>query len=127
MSRLVTVLGGAVILMGVLVAVSPEQWLSVVDWESRTGQYVATAIRVVSGLILILGASATRYPKGFRIVGVVLLLLGLAVLLIPLESWSTLLRWTTSWPLPVMRVGGVVASLLGAFIIYAARPEPSQD
>ena len=127
MSKLVTVLGGAVIFMGVLMAVSPAQWLSVVDWESRTGQHVAAAMRVVSGLILILGASATRYPKGFRIVGVLLLLLGLVVLLIPLESWSTLLRWATSLPLPVIRVGGVGASLLGAFIIYAARPEPSRD
>lgn len=125
MSTLVTVLGGAVILMGVFLALSPEQWISLVDWESRTGQFVAAAMRVGSGLILFVGASATRYPKGFRLVGVLVLLVGLAIPFVPLDSWSALIRWGTSWPLAVYRVGGAGATLLGAFIIYAAWPERS--
>ena len=57
-------LGVAFILMGLWVAVFPDQLVSIVDWESQQGLYVAAGLRVVIGLVLVLSASSTRYPKG---------------------------------------------------------------
>jgi hypothetical protein len=79
MSVLAMVLGVAFMLAGVVVAVSPERLLSVVDWGSRRGRYIAVAMRVVTGLVLILAAPASRSPTGFRILGALMLLAGLVI------------------------------------------------
>ena len=54
MSKLVMGLGVAFILVGLWVAVFPAQLVSIVDWESRQGLYVAAGLRVVIGLVLVL-------------------------------------------------------------------------
>ncbi len=119
---LAMVLGVAFILVGVLVAVSPERLLSLADWESRRGLYIAAALRVVSGLVLILAAPASRSPTGFRIVGAIALLAGLVLPPIPTDRWTTFIRWWTKEHRNLYRASATVAILLGTFIVYAALP-----
>jgi hypothetical protein len=95
MLTLAMVLGVAIILAGVLVAVSPERLLSVADWESRRGLYIAAAMRVITGLVLILAAPASRSPTGFRIIGAIALLAGLVFPLLPTDRWAAFIRWWT--------------------------------
>ncbi|MDB4324785.1 hypothetical protein N9971_00410 [bacterium] len=128
MSRLVIGLGGVFILLGLWVLILPDQVVSIVDWESRQGVYVAAAMRIVTGLILLLSASATRYPKGLRIFGVLILLAGLGLLFIPVETWSGLIRWWLVENLVIYRVcGGFVGMLVGIFLVHAALPRRSAD
>ena len=125
-SKLVMAVGGAMIVMGLTIAAFPEQFFAVVDWESRAGQYIAAAIRIVVGLILLFAASETRVPTGFRIFGGLVLLAGVVLPLIPLELWAALIRWVTFESPAVIRIGaGVGGSLLGAFLVHAARPGQS--
>ena len=124
MSRLVMALGVVFILMGLWVVVFPDQLVSIVDWESRQGLNVAAGMRVVTGLLLVLSASSTRYPKGLRIFGGLVLLAGLGLPFIPIDIWAGLIQWWLVENLVIYRVGGgVVGMLLGAFLVHAAQPE----
>ena len=124
MSKPVAALGGIVILMGLWIAVFPEQLVSVVDGESRAGLYTAASIRIITGLLLIFSASATRYPGGLRIFGALVLLVGLILPFVPLELWAGLIRWWLVEQRVVMRVGaGVGGVLLGGILVYASLPE----
>ncbi len=122
MSTLAMVLGVAIILIGVLVAVSPERLLSVTDWESRRGLYIAATTRVVTGLVLILAAPASRSPTGFRIIGAIALIAGLVFPLIPTDRWAEFIQWWTQEHRTLYRASAPVAILVGAFIAYAALP-----
>jgi hypothetical protein len=116
------VFGVVILLAGVLVAVSPERLLSVADWESRRGLYIAAATRIVTGLVLILAAPVSKSPIGFRIIGAIALLAGLVFPLIPIDRWAGFIRWWTQEHRALYRASAAVAILLGAFIAYAALP-----
>ena len=128
MFRLVIGLGGVFILLGLWVLILPDQVVSIVDWESRQGLHVAAGMRVVTGLVLLLSASATRYPNGLRIFGVLILLAGLSLPFIPIDTWSGLIHWWLVENLVIYRLGGgVVGILLGSFLVHAALPKRSAD
>ena len=91
MTRLVTGFGIVFILMGLWVAAVPNQLVSIVDWGSRQGLYIAAGMRVVAGLGLLLSASSTRYPKGLRVFGGLVLLAGLGLPFIPVDTWARLI------------------------------------
>jgi len=119
-------LGVAILLMGVSIGVSPAWFLGLADWESQGGLYLAAAMRIISGLVLILGASASRYPVGLRIFGAVVLLAGLVLLFIPLDLWTGLIEWLTDEHATVLRMGGGAGgTLVGLFLVHAARPKRS--
>ncbi|MBT8488167.1 MAG: hypothetical protein HKN72_16930 [Gemmatimonadetes bacterium] len=123
MSKVLTALGFAMILAGIFIAFLPDLFFSAFDWDSRSGQLSAAGIRVVAGLVFLFGASATRYPAGFRILGVVVLAAGAAIALAPAELWAALLQLVTSDYLSLTRFGAAIGGpLLGGFIVHAARP-----
>ena len=126
MSRLVMGLGVVFLLLGLWIAVVPDQVLSIVDWESRQGLYLAAGMRIVLGLLLILSASATRYPMGIRIFGGAVLVAGLCLLFIPIDLWMRLMHWAVLGN-PFFRVGGGLFGLLfGTFLVYVAKPGRSK-
>ena len=122
MSTLAMVIGFAFIFLGVLVAVSPERLLSFTDWGSRRGLYTAAAMRVFTGLVLILAAPASRSPTGFRIIGAIALLAGVVFTLVPTDRWAAFIRWWTKEHRALYRASAALAILLGAYIAYAALP-----
>jgi len=124
MAKLVMGLGLVFILMGLVVLISPDRLVSLADWESRQGLYLAAGTRIIFGLVLLLSASYTRYPKGLRIFGGLVLLAGLSFPLIPTEVWTGIIRWWLVEHLDAYRFGGgLVGILLGSFLVHAALPE----
>ena len=124
MSKLVIGLGVVFILMGAWIVLFPDQLLSAADWESRQGLYIAAGIRVVTGLVLLLSASATRYPRGLRVFGGLVLLVGLGLPFLPIHLWAEVMQFWLSEHFGVYRVvGGVVGMLMGAFLVHAALPK----
>jgi hypothetical protein len=123
-SKLVFTLGVVILLMGMSIGVAPEWFLGLTDWESRGGQNIAASIRVISGLALMLGAPASRYPTGLRVLGAVVLLAGLVLLVLPHGVWVGLIAWFIGGHATLIRVGGGVgATLLGLFLVHASRPK----
>lgn len=128
MSKLVVSLGAFFILFSLWVLVDPVQVVSVYDWESRQGLYLAAGLRVVFGFCLVLGASSTRYPKGLRIFGGLLILAGIGLPFLPIEWWQELIRWWLVENLEAYRVGGgAFGVLLGAFLVHAGSAERPTD
>ena len=122
----VMALGVVIILMGLWIIALPDQLLGITDWESRQGLWMAAAMRVVTGLVLVLSASGTRYPKGLRIFGVFVLFVGLSLPFVPLDLWAGLINWWLVEKAAIVRVaGGLGGLLLGAFFVYAALPDRS--
>lgn len=125
MSKPIIVLGVFILLMGVLIGLGGG-FLDPTNWESQAGLYGAASIRIVSGLILIWGASSSRYPVGLRIFGAVALLAGLILLFLPLEMWAGLLGWAFGGHTTLIRIVGLVGgTLLGLFLIHAGWPKNS--
>ena len=124
MSKLISAVGVVLILMSVSVGIFPEWFLTLADWDSQGGLYIAAAMRVVIGLILIVAAPASRYPTGLRIFGVVVLLAGIVIVFIPLDLWVGLIGWLTVDNFAFFRIGGGVGgALLGMFLVHAAQRE----
>ncbi len=123
MAKLVTALGVVFVLFGLWVAVFPEQLVSMADWESRGGLNLAASMRVITGLVLMAAAPVTRYPKGLRIFGTLILLAGLVLFLVPLEFWAGLMQFWLIEQLPAYRVGAAMVGVpLGAFLTHASLP-----
>jgi hypothetical protein len=124
MSKPMAVLGGAIILMGVWIGVMPEGLMEAADWESRTGLYIAASIRIFTGLFLIFTASGTRYPKGLKIFGGLVLFIGLVMPFVPLDLWAKLIQWAMVEQPGAFRVGGSLGGfLLGGFLVHASMPK----
>jgi hypothetical protein len=89
--------------------------------------YVIAAIRIAFGLILVLGASASRAPKLLRILGYVILILGVTTgltgLLAVRSARAAIESWTQQGP-GVVRLTGVLVLAFGGFIVYACAPSP---
>jgi hypothetical protein len=125
-SKLVMGAGGVFILIALVVLVAPDLLVSAADWESRGGQNLAGAMRVVFGGLFALAAPSTRYPKGMRVFGGVLVVAGFVVVAIPNELWAGLIHQWLVQDLTAFRFGGaLVGVLLGSFLIHASRPEGS--
>jgi hypothetical protein len=120
MSKLAVAVGFLYVLMGATLAVSADWFLSVVDWESRQGLYVSAGIRGVVGLVLLVAAPTSRFPRVFRVIGVIALAAGLLMPFLPIEFWGEVIRWWTVDHLMLFRtLLAVAATLAGSFIVYA--------
>ncbi len=69
MLKATTVVGAAMMLGGIGLALFPESLSSSIDIESRSFIYFAAAARVGLGVVLILAASDSRSPIGLRVLG----------------------------------------------------------
>ena len=123
MTKLAMAIGGVLILGSAWVAIFPEALLSIVDFESRTFIYLAALARFTMGLVLILGASGSRFPTPLRILGGLMVLGGLVLPFIPTDFLVGVVGWAAKH-LTFYRVAGSAAGmLLGGFIAYAGLPE----
>jgi len=123
MWKLAVAVGLVYVLLGLALAVSPEWFLSALDWESRQGLYVSAGIRVVVGIVLLLAASTSRFPRVFRVIGAIALAAGLVLPFVSIEFWGEVMRWWTVDHLPLFRTFiSTGATLGGAFIAFAAAP-----
>ena len=123
MSKLAMVVGVLYFLLGVAIAVAPEWFLALVDWPSRQGLYVAAGIRVIVGLVLLLAAQASRFPRVFRVIGAIALAAGMILPFVSIDLWGEWMRYWTVDQLTVFRTMlAISGTIFGAFVMYAAAP-----
>jgi hypothetical protein len=90
--------------------------------------YAAGAIRVAMGLVLILAASSSRWPRILRALGVVVCLQGLAgTLFFGLERARAIMEWEAMQGTALLRVGAVVALAAGGFVAFAVAKRPPEE
>jgi len=115
-STTVAVLGG----LGI---VAPTALLSVADvFLTSQGLWLAAALRIVLGSALVLAASGSRFPRALRVIGVVIVVAGIATPLIGVERARAIVEWETARGPAAMRIPAAFAFAMGLFLAYATAP-----
>jgi hypothetical protein len=108
------------VVLAVVGLVSPDTVTSVRrhNFATPTGTYTAAAVRLAMGLVVILGATASRAPKTLRVLGALMCAQGLSATILGPEHARTVLEWETTRP-ALLRAGGIVALASGVFMAFA--------
>lgn len=94
MKSLALVVAGVLVTLGVVALVLPEALIGVGrDMVSPAGLWAAAAVRVGSGLVLMLAARWSRSPGLLRAIGAVVLVGGMASPLFGVEAARARLDW----------------------------------
>jgi hypothetical protein len=89
------------------------------------GFYVVAAVRIAFSLILISAASASRAPKALRVLGFIILILGVTTALtgfVAIGRAERAIEWWLQQGPGVMRLTGLPILILGGFIAFACAP-----
>jgi uncharacterized membrane protein YidH (DUF202 family) len=109
--------------MGALGVASPSRLLAVVRrFQTPTGLFFVAAIRIVLGLALLFTAPTSRAPELIRILGVVIIVMGIITPFFGLERFRRLLDWWSAQGPAFVRVWAIVALALGLALAYAIVP-----
>ena len=87
--------------------------------------YVIAAVRIVFGLILISVSPASQAPKALRVLGYVILILGISTAITGLVGVGRArgaIEWWLQQGSGVLRLTAVIVLALGAFVAYACAP-----
>ena len=90
--------------------------------ETATGLYVAAGIRLVFGVALFFAAPTSRAPRTLRVLGVVVIVAGLAMPVVGIEFFRSQVDWWSTRGPGFHRAWGVFALLFSALLAYALVP-----
>jgi len=106
--------------MGVLGLVSPAKMVSYVSrWQSKTGLWAASIIRLAFGISLWLVAPASRAPVVLQVLAVVSVVSALVLPLVGVSRFKSILSWWSSRSPVFIRVWLAVAVVFGVFILWS--------
>jgi hypothetical protein len=116
-------IGIVVILVGAIFLMAPSVLLSLVPFViTPSGLYAIAALRIGLGLVVVLAAPASRAPRTLRVLGVMVIIAGLATPSFGVARSRAVLEWLTgTGPLFARLIGGVLMAM-GGFLVYAFRP-----
>jgi len=109
------------IVVGMMGLASPDSVTSVrrLYFATPVGLYMAGAVRVAMGLVVILSAPASRAPRTLRALGAVMCMQGLAATLLGPDHARAILEWETMQGNALLRVGAAVALAAGGIMAFA--------
>src|SRR5262249_4724397 len=122
------VFGICISAVGAVGAIAPSGlvWLAQQFVTSgAVGFYVIAVVRVAFGLILISVAPASLAPKALRVLGYVILILGITTALTGLVAFGRAqgaIEWWLRQDSGVLRLTAVLVLALGGFVAYACAP-----
>jgi hypothetical protein len=115
--------------LGAVAIVEPTVLLAIArPLLTPAGLYAAAALRLVLGTALFVSAPTSRAPKTLRVLGVIIIVGGLATPLIGVERARAIVEWWAAQGSGFMRVWAGVALAFGLFLAYAIAPQtPRSD
>ena len=121
MTVFIIIFGTLTCLAGIVIFVNPEIVFGFLRKHSDKIelQILAVAIRLVLGAFLIYQSGASKYPFVIEIIGWLSIVAALFFAVIGRNNFSKLMAWALSRVKTLGRVGGVIASAFGAFLIHA--------
>ena len=120
MKSLALLVGLLILVLGLVGAVAPGVLVTIGQRSvTPAGLYVVAALRVIIGLVLFGASSASRMPRTFRVVGIVVLVAGLTTPFLGVERARAIMNWMLAPGPVVMRLWALVAVAIGSFVIYA--------
>jgi len=127
MKVLATVLGIVVVLAGIVGIIAPGALLSVGRSAiTPAGIYFIAALRLSVGVLFICVAGTSRLPRTVRILGIAVVLSGIATPIFGVDRSLAVLDWWGSQNAFILRAPAIILVGVGTFIVYVigARREP---
>jgi len=122
--RLARVIGAFLLVLGAIGLLAPATFVTMVTvFQTPPMLYVAAAVRITVGTVLILAAPSSRSHAVLGALGVVIAFGGLLTPFMGMAIARPILDWWATNPL-IPRVFGLVAIGIGGFILRSARPQP---
>ncbi|WP_233843668.1 hypothetical protein [Dyella sp. 2HG41-7] len=122
--------GLLILLTGISGIISPASLQPLTQLTTSTGAFLLlAAIRIVLGLILILGAPQSRMPSTIRVIGFIVLMIGIATAITAFMALEQAREIVSQWMQmgdAVIRLTGVVLVVVGSFIVFCFAPERTQ-
>jgi NO-binding membrane sensor protein with MHYT domain len=120
------VFGLCICAFGVVGMLAPSSvvWLAQ-QFVTSGSFYVIATVRIAFGLTLISVASASRAPKALRVLGWVILILGITTAftgLMAIGRARDIIEWWVQQGAGLERLTSVVLVALGGFVAYACAP-----
>jgi hypothetical protein len=110
-------------LIGLTGVLAPDRLITIGQYSvTPVGIYVAAALRIGLGLLLVCVAPDSRAPRILRILGVIAIIGGMTIPFIGTERVQAILAWWSTQGSACVRLGAGLALVLGGFIAYAVVP-----
>lgn len=121
MIALIVVFAGLICVAGIAIIVNPAAVTRLLAGSAGRLelQVLAVVIRLALGIALVLSADASRFPAAVHVLGWISIVAALGLAAIGRQRFIALMRWSMQWVPRFGRIAGVVATALGAFLIYA--------
>jgi hypothetical protein len=121
MKAIALLIAALMVLLGLTGVLWPEGVMPLMLYSfSRGGIYAAAAIRIILGGLLFFAATPTRTPKTIRVVGLILVIAGIATALIPLDRAQSIKDWWVTRGPDTIRIVACFPLVAGIFIGLSA-------
>ena len=120
MNIIVAVIGWIIVAEGVLGIARPHLLLDAFHgWPANTQLYVAVGARIIIGLVLFFAAPSCRLPRFTRVLGVIVFLAGIVFAFIGASRLQSMVEWVSAQPNWIIQLLYVLATVLGALLVYS--------
>jgi NAD/NADP transhydrogenase beta subunit len=127
LSALGLVIGALVILGSAITFAAPDLRLSLErSMTTPAGLYAIAALRIAIGLVFVLAAPASRAPRTLRVLGLVVIVAGLATPWFGVARARAVLNWWASAGPLLRRLAAGVGMAIGGFLVYVFRTPTRQ-
>ena len=120
MKAIALLIAALMVLLGLTGVLWPEGLMQMAVYSfTATGLYIVAAVRVVLGALLCIVARATRTPRTVRVIGLIILVAGIATALIPAERAQLMKEWWIAHGPDTLRIAACFPLAAGLFIAGA--------
>jgi hypothetical protein len=122
-SVLARLVGVLLIMHGLFGIIAPDAFVGVVRaFQAPPVIYVAAALRVAIGVVLVCAARGSRIPTFLRVFGFIITIGGLLTPFVGAQFAHVILAWWSARGLGLVRLFAIVSLALGLFTAYAVSP-----
>src|SRR5450755_1089150 len=120
---LALLVGVLLVVQGILGLAAPDVFVGTIRFiQTPPVMYLAAAVRVVIGVVLVRAAPGSRAPKFLRVFGFIIIIGGLLTPFVGFWAAQHILGWWSASGSALVRVFAGVSLVLGLLIVYAVAP-----
>jgi len=121
MTIFIILFGALTCLGGMVIVVNPQIVFGLLqkNYDKIELQIVAVALRLILGVILIVQSADSKYPFVIEIIGWLSIVAAVFFMVIGRNNFLKIMSWALSQVKTLGRIGGVIASAFGAFLVHA--------
>ncbi|MBW9269521.1 MAG: hypothetical protein K1566_07760 [Candidatus Thiodiazotropha sp. (ex. Lucinisca nassula)] len=121
MISVIILIGALILITGLIILISPEIVLGYLrDKQEKPWLHtLAVVVRLILGIVLISQAAQSKYPLIIEVLGWLSIIAAIVLTVIGSKGFQRLISWALSIANRYGRIGGLLASAFGLFLIHA--------